>query len=226
MKANVQHAALDLIREVTDEEVAFYRVNGWVRLEGLVGSGLVERMLARAQARMGEGATAELPDDRAAIMTPQLRALWNDWQNPGDEDAFFAAVSQSTAMARFGQPPAARPAGAVVGDAILCKLPSSDGGSPTPWHQDFPYLALDRIGLLKVWVALVDMPAEMGTMRFLDGSHRLGPMGRVIHRTDGKDLLDLHPWIGDEHEVSGPFTLRAGDATRARLDDGPRRTSQ
>jgi ectoine hydroxylase-related dioxygenase (phytanoyl-CoA dioxygenase family) len=38
-------------------------------------------------------------------------------------------------------------------------------------------------------------------------------MGRVIHRTDGKDLLDLFPWIEDEYELSAPNHLKPGDAT-------------
>jgi ectoine hydroxylase-related dioxygenase (phytanoyl-CoA dioxygenase family) len=201
------------VREVTDEEVAFYRENGWVKLDGFVAPQLVHDMLERAQAKMGEDAGAEMPDDRAAIMTPQLRALWNDWQNPSQEDDFFRSVSHSRPMGRLASRLLRDREARWWGDAILCKLPAGSGGSKTPWHQDFPYLSLDRIGLMNLWLALVDMPAEMGTMRFLDSSHRLGPMGRVIHRTDGKDLLDLYPWIGDEHHVSGPFTLRAGDAT-------------
>lgn len=201
------------IREVTDEEVTHYRSRGWVKLENLMAPELAGELLAQAQARMGETATAELPDNRAGIMTPQLRALWNDWQNPSEENDFFRAVSQSPAMGRLASRLLRGRPVRWWSDAILCKLPSSGGGSRTPWHQDFPYLSVDRIGLMNVWVALVDMPADMGTMRFLDGSHRLGPMGRVIQRTDGKDLVDLFPWIGDEHNVSGPFPLKAGDAT-------------
>jgi ectoine hydroxylase-related dioxygenase (phytanoyl-CoA dioxygenase family) len=201
------------IREITDDEADFYRENGWVKLEGLIDPKLVGELLERAKAKMGDDAQAQLPDDRSAIMTKELRALWNDWQNPSDEDQFFRALSQSR---RMGQMASKFLRGRDVrwwGDAILCKLPATGGGSKTPWHQDFPYLSLDRIGLLNLWVAMVDMPPEMGTMRFVDGSHKLGPMGRVIHRTDGKDVMDLFPWIGEEHHVSGPFALKAGDAT-------------
>jgi hypothetical protein len=205
--------ATEHIRDVTDDEVAHYRENGWVKLDGLLSRELVEQLLMTAKSKMGESAGADLPDNRAAIMTPQLRALWNDWQNPGDEDAVFGSVSRSAAMGRLGSRLLRDQDVRWWGDAVLCKLPSASGGSRTPWHQDFPYVALDRVGLLNVWVALVDMPPEMGTMSFLDGSNRLGPMGRVVHRTDGKDLLDLHPWIGEEHTVSGPFPMRAGDAT-------------
>lgn len=201
------------VRAVTDEEVAFYRQNGWVTLRRLIAPALVEQMLTNARAKMGASATAELPDDRALIMTTQIRALWNDWQNPAEEDPFFRSLSQSPAMGRLGSRLMRDQGVRWWGDAILCKLPSSDGGSPTPWHQDFPYVPFDRVGILNLWVALVDMPPEMGTLKFLDGSQRLGPMGRVIHRTDGRDLLDIYPWIANEHDVSGPFPMHAGDAT-------------
>jgi ectoine hydroxylase-related dioxygenase (phytanoyl-CoA dioxygenase family) len=201
------------IRAVTADEVAFYRENGWVKLERLMAPELAAEILARAKQRMGDRANAEMSDDRAAIMTPQLRALWNDWQNPSDADDFFRSVSQSPGMGRLASRLLRDRDVRWWSDMILCKLPSEEGGSRTPWHQDFPYLSLDRIGLLNVWVALVDMPPEMGTMRFVSGSQRIGPMGRVIHRTDGKDLLDLYPWIGEEHEISEPLQLKAGDAT-------------
>jgi ectoine hydroxylase-related dioxygenase (phytanoyl-CoA dioxygenase family) len=201
------------VRAVTDDEAAFYRENGWVRLDGLMSAELVEEVLERTKQHMGERADVELPDNRPGIMNPLLRALWNDWQNPAEEDDFFRALSQSRAMGRVASKLLRGRDVRWWSDAILCKLPSSDGGSRTPWHQDFPYLSLDRIGLMNLWVALIDMPPEMGTMRFLSGSKRVGPMGRVIHRTDGQDLLDLYPWIGDEYAVSEPLHLRPGDAT-------------
>jgi Phytanoyl-CoA dioxygenase (PhyH) len=201
------------IRGVNDDEVAAYLANGWVKLESFMAPGLAAELLEHTMGRMGEDATAEMPDNRPGIMNPQLRALWNDWQNPSEEDELFRSVSQSSAMGRVGSRLLRDRDVRWWSDGILCKLPASGGGARTPWHQDFPYLSLDRIGLLNVWVALVDMPPEMGTMRFLNGSHRIGPMGRVIHRTDGKDLLDLYPWIAEEHEVSPPLTLKAGDAT-------------
>jgi hypothetical protein len=201
------------IRAVTDEEAELYRANGWVRLDGLLSQELVDEMLRRAKDRMGERVDKELPDDRPGIMTPQLRALWKDWQNPAEQDDYFKALSQSAAMGRVASKLLRDRPVRWWSDAILCKVPSAEGGSRTPWHQDFPYLSTDRIGLMNVWVALVDIPPERGTMRFLNGSHKLGPMGRVIHRTDGKDLLDLFPWIEDEYELSAPNHLKPGDAT-------------
>lgn len=201
------------VRAVTDDEAAFYRENGWVRLDGLLSEELAAEILRRAKERMGEHVEKELTDNRAGIMTPQLRALWKDWQNPAEDDDFFRALSQSAAMGRVASKLLRDRDVRWWSDAILCKMPASEGGSRTPWHQDFPYLSTDRIGLLNVWAALVDIPPQMGAMRFLSGSHGVGPMGRVIHRTDGKDLLDLYPFIAEEYAISEPLSLKAGDAT-------------
>jgi ectoine hydroxylase-related dioxygenase (phytanoyl-CoA dioxygenase family) len=199
------------IREVTDEEGEFFREHGWVRLDGLLSADLAAEILSRTKARMGENVDADMHDNREAIMTPQLRALWKDWQNPAEEDDFFRALSQSAAMGRMGRQLLRGRDARWWSDSILCKLPSEQGGARTPWHQDFPYLSMDRIGMLNLWTALVEMPPEMGTMRFLDRSHRLGPMGRIITR--GEDLLELYPWIADEYEVTAPLALKPGDAT-------------
>ncbi|HEY4279604.1 MAG TPA: phytanoyl-CoA dioxygenase family protein [Conexibacter sp.] len=203
----------DGIRAITDEEVAAYRENGWVYLPALFSRALVDEVLERSQAKMGADAKADLDDNRGTIMSPQLAALWQNWQNPSEHDDFFRTVARSR---QFGQLAARLMDGRQArywSDTVMCKLPASDGGSKTPWHQDFPYHSQDRHGILNVWAALVDVPPEMGSLRFLNGSHRAGPMGRVVHRTDGVDLLDLFPWLADEYELSEPLHMRAGDAT-------------
>ena len=47
------------------------------------------------------------------------------------------------------------------------------GGGPTPWHQDGYYWPLDTDRTITLWMPLVDVPAEIGTMTFASGSHVL-----------------------------------------------------
>ncbi|WP_236793384.1 phytanoyl-CoA dioxygenase family protein [Amycolatopsis sp. GM8] len=94
-------------------------------------------------------------------------------------------------------------------DTAMIKPPSADGGLPTGYHQDLPYLPLDRKFACTLWLALVDLPATAGTLRFLDGSQNWGPLGRY----DGldNDWMAEHP---EQHEqLSAPNSLNAGDAT-------------
>jgi hypothetical protein len=59
-------------------------------------------------------------------------------------------------------------------DQALFKEP---GGGPTPWHQDQVYWPLDTTDTITMWMPLVDVPAEVGSMTFASGSHALGDLG-------------------------------------------------
>lgn len=59
----------------------------------------------------------------------------------------------------------------------------------------------------------MDLTPEMGTMQFLSRSHRAGMLGRYFNRRDDVTLIDEHPWVLDEYEMSPPISLKAGDAT-------------
>jgi hypothetical protein len=59
-------------------------------------------------------------------------------------------------------------------DQALLKEP---GGGITPWHQDQHYWPLDTAKTVTMWMPLVDVTKQMGTMRFACGSHRENYLG-------------------------------------------------
>ncbi len=59
-------------------------------------------------------------------------------------------------------------------DQALFKEP---GGGPTPWHQDQYYWPLDTDHTITMWMPLVEVSEQMGTMTFASGSHREGYLG-------------------------------------------------
>ncbi len=59
-------------------------------------------------------------------------------------------------------------------DQALLKEP---GGGATPWHQDQFYWPLDTVHTITLWMPLIPVAPEMGTMTFASGSHRLGNLG-------------------------------------------------
>ena len=61
-------------------------------------------------------------------------------------------------------------------------------------------------------MALDDIPANMGTVHFLNGSHRLGPLGRSLTWPEGTELPDVYPEL-KELEMSLPNDMRIGDVT-------------
>lgn len=94
-------------------------------------------------------------------------------------------------------------------DQALYKEP--DGGH-TPWHQDQVYWPLDTDRTITMWMPLIDVDVDHGTMVFADGSWRHGDLGGDIIG-DGSEqhfaeMVDRHGFT-----CTGHGRLRAGDAT-------------
>jgi ectoine hydroxylase-related dioxygenase (phytanoyl-CoA dioxygenase family) len=109
------------------------------------------------------------------------------------------------------------------------KPAEATGGLPTKLHQDYPTMPIDRSGQVVFWIALDDLAPEAGTLRFVPGSHRLGPLGRDPFVREDHDAIarraGLERWV-----LSDAPALAAGDAT-AHLDltvhcAGPNRTGR
>jgi hypothetical protein len=199
------------VRAISDAEVAHYRKNGWAKLERLFAPWAIEGLLARAKSRMGpEPMTVSRQDPKERV--PDEYNWYSRWDGCSHADDWIKGLSHSKGLATA----AALLMGSSVRfyfDHFFVKLPGSRRGGPTPWHQDLPHHPLDRQGVLTIWVALVDIPPEMGTMRFLNGSHCAGLLGRYLNRTDGICLIDENPWVLETYEMSAPIHLKAGDAT-------------
>jgi ectoine hydroxylase-related dioxygenase (phytanoyl-CoA dioxygenase family) len=85
------------------------------------------------------------------------------------------------------------------------------GADRTPWHQDRYYWPLDTDGTITMWMPLVDVEMQMGSMIFASGSHRASGLGDLIisAETDRRltSIIKERAWP----IVSAP--VRAGDAT-------------
>ena len=94
-------------------------------------------------------------------------------------------------------------------DQALCKEP---GGGRTPWHQDQYYWPLDTDRTITMWMPLVDVPAEVGSMTFATGSHRLGDLrGRSISDRSDAEFSAL---IDERNLPTHTYgAMAAGDAT-------------
>jgi ectoine hydroxylase-related dioxygenase (phytanoyl-CoA dioxygenase family) len=94
-------------------------------------------------------------------------------------------------------------------DQALFKEP---GGGHTPWHQDQIYWPLDTDKTITLWMPLVDISEEVGSMTFASGSHHSGYISKLVisdesHRT-------LKQYIeGKGLEQVNYGAMAAGDAT-------------
>jgi hypothetical protein len=86
------------------------------------------------------------------------------------------------------------------------------GGGRTPWHQDQYYWPLDTEKTITMWMPLVDVSAEIGSMTFASGSQRHGYLGSyaISDESDAEfaRMVDEKALPLDTHGA-----LAAGDAT-------------
>jgi ectoine hydroxylase-related dioxygenase (phytanoyl-CoA dioxygenase family) len=210
------------IRQVTDEEIAHYREQGWVSLPGLMSRELAGSLLAHLKQVTGLDYD-ELPRDH-----PDAEAVLRRIREEGLKKIFYMSrlhdqtvwdiVSSRALGEAAAQLTGIRPM-RLFTDGVICKLPAwteREGlragimSGETPWHQDFPPVPWDRAGGIQFWLALSEITPEMGSMQHLSGSHREPPLGCVQYTTDQK-LEDLHPELWEKYELSPAHHFHPGD---------------
>ena len=136
----------------------------------------------------------------------------NLWQR----DERIAGFTLARRFARVAAQLLGVPAVRLYHDQALFKEP--DGGI-TPWHQDQTYWPLDTDRTITLWMPLVDIPAEVGSMYFVPGTGSVGhdagtrgPLGPPGIGSETQRYFDeLIPTRGWHPHTFG--ALRAGDAT-------------
>src|SRR6266852_768399 len=93
-------------------------------------------------------------------------------------------------------------------DQALFKPPGADR---TPWHQDRYYWPLDSDRTITMWMPLVDVDMQMGSMIFASGSHRATGLGDLI--ISGETDRSLTSIIKERRWPVWSEPVKAGDAT-------------
>ncbi|RRA98006.1 phytanoyl-CoA dioxygenase family protein [Larkinella rosea] len=84
-------------------------------------------------------------------------------------------------------------------------------GKPTPPHQDNYYFMLKPAEAATMWLALEDVDAENGCVRYVTGSHLHGvrPHGRTQTLGFSQGITDF--WTDDDQAKAVAFPAKAGD---------------
>lgn len=199
-------------RHVTPAEIDHFDEYGWVKLKNFIGPDIVEMILARGRVRMGADGDGNAPDqgeEHGYFNQEICRGI----EEPALQPLFGAVGRAAKALMGRGEDIGVR----YFFDAYAVKLSSNkdhshNGAGKTDFHQDFSSTALDRAGGMMFWFALRDLPPNSGTMAFLNGSHRVGPL--AAHSTHmGRDIMELYPRLGAQCPFTGALEYCAGDVT-------------
>jgi ectoine hydroxylase-related dioxygenase (phytanoyl-CoA dioxygenase family) len=211
-------AAERLMREVTEDEVTEFQANGWVKVERLIDPQIAAAILAAVQTTMLEANTGDAIVQGHGKDAEKIhdRAIWRDWHFPGRDNGLepIRSLVYSPEIGRNAQLMLGREIPINYhADLMAVKMPAGHGSSaPTGFHQDWVNFPFDRAGFLTFWIALDEIKAEQGAMRFYNGSHRAGPLGKM-GLIEGPELPDYYPDLAGEYPLSDPIDLAPGDAT-------------
>jgi len=192
-----------VLREVTDEEVAFYQEYGWVMMKQLVAPEFTSEFL-----RLGQEWNLKQQDREPRRHSTAGLAI------EGIEPFRSFMLSERMAQNATRLVDRKRLKGVDVPlryrtDIVILKSPGAASGT---YHQDSSEHGSDRVGELQFWLALAEVTPEMGAMRFVSRSHREGPLGAVFNDDQG-DLLEQYPNLTSLLELSRPFHYQPGDCT-------------
>jgi len=94
-------------------------------------------------------------------------------------------------------------------DQALYKEP---GGGITPWHQDEYYWPLDTDNTLTMWMPLMDITADMGSLVFASGSGSEGYLGELPISDESEAVF--RQFVSDRgYRLAPNGAMAAGDAS-------------
>jgi len=193
-----------VVREVTEEEIAFYHEYGWVMMKRLV-----DPEFATELQRVGEE-WRERNDKADGSGKPAVHLALGEEGEPFRSYMFSERMSKN-AM-RLVNRKRLKGVDVALRYRIDIHVLNPPGAAGATYHQDSSEHGSDRVGELQFWLALAEVTPEMGAMRFVSRSHREGPLGSVFNDDKGH-LLEQFPNLTSVLELSPPFHYQPGDCT-------------
>lgn len=207
-------------RSITDDEAAFFREHGWVKLDQLITSDAAAELLERIKTKMGESAEVTAHPKLNGGKNPGGRfhtyaPLSTDVVSGSVLDEHFYAFSHSTTMGQLGEKLIGEPVRFWADQAMVKTPVSFEGGSgETAWHVDIAGAAGTPFAepnfQFLVWLALNEIPPERGSMRFVSSQDIDETVWQIARENTVADAI---PLLEARGVLSPPVHLRPGDAT-------------
>jgi phytanoyl-CoA hydroxylase len=159
--------------KITREQHEHYQQKGWVVIEGVFPHAAVDALARRALEIITPEVTADAELFKVDRSADGKELAPRKLDHPFERDLLFGrAIFESPMPDLIEQLTGAAPL--FHSDQLFFKPPLH--GSPKAYHQDNAYFLMhpdDHV--ITAWIALDDVDAENGCLRYIDGSH-LGPI--------------------------------------------------
>ena len=140
---------------LADDDVAFFRDNGFVKLKGVFSPGAVLRLRAELVRLL----RAEFGADPDAGVQDRFLSLEMVWMDNPLLRAYVLSPRVGQVCAALLEVPAVR----LYHDNVLAKQP---GCGRTPWHFDDHHFPLDTHDVVTAWAPAQPVPSAMGPLAF------------------------------------------------------------
>ncbi|MFD1673803.1 phytanoyl-CoA dioxygenase family protein [Alicyclobacillus fodiniaquatilis] len=190
---------------VSPEQVADFQRNGHILLKGIASAEEIAAYRPHIQQAVKELNVQSKPLSQRDTYGKAFIQVSNIWETHESVKKFVLAARFAKVAANLLGVENVR----IYHDQALFKEP---GGGHTPWHQDQIYWPLDTKDTVTLWMPLVDISEEVGSMTFVSGSHHKGYISKLeISDESHKNLAEYI----EHHQLPqvSHGAMKAGDAT-------------
>lgn len=190
---------LDTPYPLTEEQIAFFRENGFIKLKQVLSPEVLDYYEKQITRKVNELNANTKPLHERDTYGRAFIQIGNLWQRCEIIREFVFAKR----LARIATELMGCSGVRMYHDQALYKEP---GGGHTPWHADQYYWPLDNDNSITAWIPLQPVPLEMGPLAFSAGSQRF-EFGRDLGISDESEAK-LSEWLKDKAKlVEEPFDL-------------------
>ncbi len=172
---------LDTAAELSEESIAAYERDGFLRIKALLSTGLLNRFGPHIAQEVVQRNPVPVPLEKRDTYHRAFLQVTNLWRTSEIAKTFVFGKRLASAAAALLRVPKVR----LYHDQALFKEPS---GGFTPWHADQFYWPLDSDKTITAWIPLQETPLEMGPIAFARGSHKM-TFGRDLEISDESERL-------------------------------------
>lgn len=195
---------LDDTAALGEDDVSAFQRDGHLLVRGLASRNEMAAWYPVIHAAAMRQSTEPRPLEERETYGRAFLQVMNLWQSEPEVRPFVLSPRFATVAARLLGVERVR----LDHDQALFK---EAGGGHTPWRQDQYYWPLTDPRILTMWIPLVDVPAEVGSMLFASGSHAFGHLDTGIDDESDERVRSLVAERGLSLTSYG--AMAAGDAT-------------
>ena len=197
---------------LSDEQVEFFRENGYLKGVRILGDAQVEKLLADLPGLMdpkspGKSLFYEFNSNESADPDKVLFHALGAWRiSPAFHDLLWHPAFTVPASQLLGGPVR------FWHDQLFCK-PARDGGVVI-WHQDYSYWTRTKpMAHLTCWIGLDDSTTENGCLHYVPGSHRWNLLPREDFANDMDKITEALTEEQKREFKPLPIELKKGECS-------------